>query len=269
MINNKYYAIDSHCHIYPEKIASLAINHTDEFYDVRSHHKGTFQDLIESKKESGIDKYIVQSVATTPHQVKSINEFIAKNVAINSDTLIGLGTIHPRSEDIIGDIHHLVDLGLHGIKIHPDIQNFNADDEGYLKMYKECEKLSLPVLVHTGDSRYDHSNPNRIVPILEKFPNLTMIGAHFGGWSIWETAVKEYERFSNFYVDCSSSFFYISMETAKELILRYGTDRVLFATDYPMWNAKTEIDTLLKMELSDSDYEKIFSKNAMEVYKLK
>ena len=70
-------------------------------------------------------------------------------------------------------------------------------------------------------------------------------------------------------LDCSSSFFYISMETAKELILRYGTDRVLFATDYPMWNAKTEIDTLLKMELSDSDYEKIFSKNAMEVYKLK
>ena len=45
MIKGKYYVIDSHCHIYPEKIASLAINHTDEFYSEHSHCKGTIEDL--------------------------------------------------------------------------------------------------------------------------------------------------------------------------------------------------------------------------------
>ena len=36
MINGKYYAIDAHCHIYPEKIAKLAVDHTDNFYSENS-----------------------------------------------------------------------------------------------------------------------------------------------------------------------------------------------------------------------------------------
>ena len=36
MINNKFYAIDCHCHIYPEKIASKAVAGTDHFYGISS-----------------------------------------------------------------------------------------------------------------------------------------------------------------------------------------------------------------------------------------
>lgn len=268
MINDKYYAIDAHCHIYPSKIASLAIHHTDEFYSEHSSGTGVVEHLIKTEADSGIDKFIVQSVATTKKQVRKINEFISASVSENSEKLVGLGTIHPESDDMKGDILHLLELGLKGIKIHPDIQAVAVDDERFVKAYEVCESLNVPILMHTGDNRYDYSNPNRLVPILKEFKNLTVIGAHFGGWSIWTEAVKHYANFKNFYVDCSSSFHYLQKEQIKALIKEYGANKVLFGTDYPMWSANSEIETLLSLNLTDQEYELIFSKNAQKVFNI-
>ena len=132
---NGYEIIDSHCHIYPEKIAEKAVHGTDTFYDIVSKRKGTAKDLIEEKALSGVDKFIVQSVATTPRQVKSINEFVAKEVELYGDFLIGLGTLHQDSETMAEDVAHLVELGLKGVKLHPDIQNFKIDEERYFSIY--------------------------------------------------------------------------------------------------------------------------------------
>ena len=185
MVLGKYKAYDAHCHIFPDKIAARAVRGTDDFYGEHSVGDGTVNGLIQDGVAAGIDRFIVQSVATTPHQVRSINRFIAESAAAHPDRLTGLGALHPRSEDIAGDVEDILSLGLHGVKMHPDIQGFAADDPGYLEIYKQCEKAGLPVLLHTGDRRYDMSNPNRILPLLEKYPDLTFIGAHFGGWSIW------------------------------------------------------------------------------------
>ena len=261
MINGKYYAIDAHCHIYPEKIAKLAISHTDNFYSVESFNKGTLDDLLISSEKAGIDKCIIQSVATTPKQVQSINRFISENVNLYKDKFVGLGTIHPRSTDIEGDIEHLIELGLKGIKIHPDIQGFKLDDDGYMQAYKICEKKGLSVLMHTGDSRYDNSNPNRLIPVLEKFKGLKVIGAHFGGWSIYEDASKQLCSYENLYVDCSSAFYYLSKDASKEIIHRYGVDKVLFGSDYPMWDAGEELSYFFSLNLTKEENEKILSKN--------
>ncbi len=268
MIDQKFYLIDAHCHIYPEKIASLAVAHTDNFYSEKSWGTGTTDDLLTRGEKAGIDKFIVQSVATTPKQVRKINSFIADEVSLNSTKFVGLGTMHPESDDIEGDVQNLIDLGLKGVKIHPDIQEFNLDHKGYIKLYELCSKAGLPVLMHTGDYRYDHSNPNRLVPMLKDFPQLTVVGAHFGGWSIQDEALEKLKDFNNFYVDCSSSFNYMTNEKAKSLILGYGVDKVLFATDYPMWDMSVEINKLLSMNFTEEEYKKIFSENAKKVYKL-
>ena len=95
MINNKYYAIDCHCHIYPEKIASRAVGGTDAFYGSVSVGSGLVEDMLARADRAGIDRALVQSVATTPHQVRSINNFIAAEVAKHPDRLIGFGALPP------------------------------------------------------------------------------------------------------------------------------------------------------------------------------
>ena len=264
-MRNGFTICDAHCHIYPEKIAARAVAGTDNFYGEHSTGLGTVTDLLQRGGEAGIDHFIVQSVATTPRQVRRINEFIAAEVAESGGRLTGLGTLHPESEDIEGDVAHLLSLGLRGVKLHPDIQQFKIDDYRCLKIYELCEGR-LPILMHTGDYRYDFSNPNRLLPILKIYQNLTVIGAHMGGWSIWEEASRQLAGMPNLYVDCSSSFPYLKPEQAREIILRYGAERVLFGTDYPMWTPQNELDYFFSLALGDEENRKILSENVFRLF---
>ncbi len=268
MIDNKYYVIDSHCHIYPEKIALKAVAGTDNFYGGKSFCKGTTSDLLVEGVNAGIDHFIVQSVATTPKQVKSINDFIADEVAKSNGKMTGLGTLHPDSDNIKGDVEYLVSLGLKGVKLHPDIQRFKIDDYRCLKIYELCEEKGLPVLMHTGDYRYDFSNPNRLLPVLKIYTNLTIIGAHLGGWSVWDKASEQLSGIVNFYVDCSSSMPYLKPELTLEIIRRYGADRVLFGTDYPMWSPVAELKSFLELGLTEQETQLILSENAKKLFSI-
>ena len=263
----KFRIIDAHCHIYPDKIAQKASDSTGNFYSIPSLLDGKTSTLLEYGKKAGIEHFVVQSVATTPKQVSSINNFIAASVKESDGKFTGLGTLHPDSDDIDADVSEIISLGLKGVKLHPDIQKFKIDDYRMLKIYELCEG-KLPILIHTGDNRYDYSNPNRMMPILEIYKNLTVIGAHFGGWSIWEEATKKLSGYKNFYVDCSSSLYAMTPQKAKELIMEYGTERVLFGTDYPMWKPDVEIEKFMKIDLSDKEREDILSNNTAKLFNI-
>ena len=260
--------VDSHCHIYPDKIAERAVQSIGKFYDIPMSNGGTVADMVSAEKEAGVTHCIVFSVATKVAQVESINKFIASEVEKSKGFMTGLGTLHPDSPDMAADVEHLLSLGLKGVKLHPDIQGFKIDDYRCLKIYELCEKHGIPVLLHTGDNRYDFSNPNRVKPILDTYTDLTVIGAHLGGWSIWDKAVETLGGYKNFYVDCSSSLYAITPEKATEVIRAYGAERVMFATDYPMWNPKEELERFDKLDLTQEEREQILYKTASKLFGL-
>lgn len=279
-MRNGFSVTDAHCHIYPDKIAARAVAGTDDFYrtagevlggvfDLKGGSAaclGTVADLILRGDDAGIDRFLVHSVATSPRQVAVINEFIAEEAAKN-DRLIGFGAIHPDCDDPQAEIRRVISLGLHGIKTHPDIQQVAIDDPRFLRFYAVCEEAGLPILMHTGDYRFDYSNPNRLLPVLKQFPRLTVIGAHFGGWSIWEKACDLLSGIPNLYVDCSSSLPYLTPEVAARLIRAYGADRVLFGTDFPMWSPCAELDSFFQIPLTPDEQRAILSENLDRILK--
>ena len=46
------------------------------------------------------------------------------------------------------------------------------------------------------------------------------------------------------------------------MIERWGFDRVLFGTDYPMWDPEKELDTLLSFGFEEENLKKLLSGNA-------
>ncbi len=268
MIDKKYFVIDAHCHIFDQKIAERAVAGTANFYNLPAHGDGTLDFLINEGVASGIDRFIVQSVATAPHQVDKINEFIADEVNKNPDKLVGLGTLHPDSKTLKEDLQKILHLGLKGVKLHPDIQAFKIDDYRCLKIYEMCEENRLPILMHTGDHRYDFSNPNRLAPVLDIFKGLTVIGAHFGGWSVWDDAIEKLADKPNLYVDCSSSFTFMEKDFAIKLIKSYGANRVLFGSDYPIGSPKKEVELFMGLGLTEDENRQILSENAIKLFGL-
>lgn len=260
--------INSHCHIYPEKIASKAVIGIRDFYDLDMSLNGKIDGLIEDGKKVGVVHYLIHSVATTPKQVKSINEFIAGEVKKHPGLFTGFGTLHPDSDDIQGDFDYLIELGLKGVKLHPDFQQFALNEDRAFDMGEVINAGEVPVLIHCGDFRYNYSNPEQLIPFLDKFPEMTVIGAHFAGWSMWEDATRQLAGRKNLYVDLSSSLYALSPETAKELIYAYGVDKVLWGSDYPMWESESEMEYFNKIDLTDEERSMILYENAFNLLKL-
>lgn len=262
----KFRAIDSHCHIYPDSIVHKAVKSIEEFYDNHYHaFDGTVTTMLKNGEAAGIEAYVIFSVATSPHQVSSINHFISDAVSASDGKFFGLGTLHPDSENVCEDFAELLSLGLRGVKLHPDIQKIAVDDERYKRIYRLCSG-KCPVLIHLGDYRYDFSGPERFRNILEEFPECIFIGAHFGGWSVWEKATEMLSSYPNLYVDTSSSLVDIPTETATALIEKYTADRVIFGTDYPLGDSKKEVELLRKAVTNESDLKKIMFENASKLF---
>lgn len=260
--------INAHCHIYPNKIASKAVDSIRDFYDLDMALDGTIEGLTKDGEKVNTVHYLVHSVATTPKQVKSINEFIMDAIKDSPDLFTGFGTLHPDSDDIEGDVQHIIDLGLKGVKLHPDFQQFALNEERSFKLAKVVSENNLPMLIHCGDYRYNYSNPSQLKELLEKFPDLLVVGAHFAGWSVWKEAAKELVGTPNLMVDLSSSLYGLSPEEAKDLIYAYGVDKVLFGTDYPMWDSESEMERFKKIGLSVDEENKILYENAAKFLNL-
>ncbi|NCC87159.1 MAG: amidohydrolase [Clostridia bacterium] len=251
--------IDSHAHIFPNKIAEKASTNIGNFYSIPMKYDGTLESLLKCGETCSIDKFIVQSVATTEKQVDNINDFVAQTVENHQDKLIGFATLHPNSTCIAKQVDNAIKMGLRGIKLHPDFQNFNIDSKEAFSIYEAIEGR-LPLLIHMGDHRTQFSKPAKLAPVLDKFPKLDVIAAHFGGWSEWESGALEL-ALKRVYVDTSSSMYALKPHQVRELIDIFGVDFVLFGSDYPMWSPKDELDMLAKVDLTKDEREKIYHKN--------
>ena len=260
MLNYSKYIIDAHAHIFPDKIAQKAADNIGRFYDLYMNFDGTTDTLIKQGDECSVSKFVVQSVATVPHQVKRINDFIVSAVQKYPDRLIGFGSLHPDMKGMEEEIDRIISIGLHGIKLHPDFQKFAINDENACRIY-DAVGDRLPFLIHTGDKRYKYSNPSLMAEIAKKYPHTRFIAAHFGGWSEWEEAEQELVGLDNIWVDTSSSFYSMTPEKAAELITKFGSDRVFFGTDYPMWRADKDLEFLDKIPLGEDIKEKVLWKN--------
>jgi len=255
--------IDMHAHIYPDALAERGANSVAEFYDIPIACDGKLSTLLSIGESSGISKFLVCSVAMMPRRVRSIDDYIAASVAAHPDRLIGFATLHPDSTDTEGDIQHAIDLGLKGIKLHPDFQRFALDEPRALRIFEKLEGR-LPVLIHTGDNRYPYSNPRRMAEVMRRFPRLTAICAHLGGYTEWEDATALLPA-TGVYVDCSSSLFRMTPERAAEIIRIFGADHVLFGSDYPTWNPGEEVAKVDALPLTSEEKELIFYKNAQHL----
>ncbi len=255
--------IDFHAHIYPEKIAKKATQSISDFYNAPMAYWGSPTELLASGSKIGVSKYIVHSTATKAAQVESINNFIIEECKKHSE-FIGFGTIHPEYEDFVSELKRIHDAGLKGIKLHPDFQKFQIDTPQMDAIYNQIAKNKMPILVHAGDCRYDFSGPKRILNVHEKHPDLTIVAAHFGGYTEWDASL-EYLVGKNIYFDTSSTLWKLPIEKAKEMIEKHGYEKFLFGSDYPMWDHEDELARFMKLELSTEQNEAILYKNAKKL----
>ena len=133
-----------------------------------------------------------------------------------------------------------------------------------LFIYEALAAYQLPL--HAGDDRYDFSSPQRVARVARAFPGLMLIAAHLGGWSQWEDSARLLPGCGNVLVNTSSSFCRLPPARAKAIIRAFGAGRVLFGTDFAMWDAAEELRMLRGLGLAEEELELILWKNAEKLF---
>lgn len=251
--------IDFHVHLFPDKVAERAVQSISDYYGLPMRGTGTVDNLRSVAAAHDVRRFVVHGTATRPDQVQAINDYLVGACA-QEERLVGFGSLHPGMENAEAELERIQSLGLCGIKLHPDFQDFAIDDPAALSLYALVEGR-MPLMLHMGDEHRDHSSPERLARILDRFPDLVLIGAHLGGYLRWDESLKLLAG-RNLYFDTSSSLEFMEPDHAVELIRRHGVERVLFGTDYPMWLYEDELERFDRLKLSAEEQEQVLYRNA-------
>lgn len=251
--------IDMHTHVYPDAIAAKAAQSIRNYYHLGENLDGRVSTLLDRGREAGVSKFLILPVAVKPEQVHTINQFVLEQTKEQADFL-GFGAIHVGMENLLEEVEQIAAMGLKGIKIHPDCQRFDIDDPRLFPVY-EAIQGRLPMMIHMGDERYDHSHPKRLRRVLDQFPDLQVCAAHFGGHTMYETA-KEYLTDTACILDISSTLMFLDPKTAEGYVNHYGAERLAFGTDYPVWDPVREVQRFLSLDLTVNQKEQIAWKTA-------
>ena len=162
------------------------------------------------------------------------------------------------------ELERIKELGLKGVKLHPDYQGFNVDDIRLKPLYKKISELGLITVFHAG---FDYgfappygATPEKMARALEWF-STPVVAAHWGGINCNEDVIK-YLCGKDIYFDISFGYAMMPKYYAEKIMSLHTPDRMLFGTDTPWHTPDMEKRLLNTLGLSVEDMDKITHKNA-------
>ena len=265
--------IDFHTHTFPEKIAAGAINKLEKMSGLAAATDGTLDGLKASMEEAGIAISVVLPVITKPEQFASMNSYARKITpdiftADRYGQILSFGAVHPYSPDYKEQLREIRNMGLKGIKIHPDYLGIMIDDPKMLSLIDEACCQELVISIHAGIDigmpDKVHCPPDKSARMLDLLHPQKLVLAHMGGWNQWNM-VEELLMGRDVYLDVSMSAGFMDQAQMQRLLDGHGTDRILFATDSPWGDQKSGIEYLESFRLTEDDKNKILRGNALRL----
>jgi len=260
--------IDFHTHCFPDQLAERAISKLS--YDaggLKPYTDGTAEGLRKRMLEDDVQISVVQHIATSPHQQASVNDFAA---SINSKDFISFGSVHPDAENALEELERIKELGLKGVKFHPEYQNFDVDDPKMKPIYRKLSQLGLIVLFHAGFD-YGFTPPYHCMPHQMKqallWLDTPVVAAHWGGAN-YGTEVLKHLCGLPLYFDTSFGYGLMAKKTAQEILDQHGTEKLLFGSDGPWHRPNMERRLLESLTLSKTELQDIYYNNAAKLLQI-
>ncbi|MBE6632526.1 MAG: hypothetical protein E7623_07495 [Ruminococcaceae bacterium] len=262
--------IDFHTHCFPDSLAPKAMASLMKSSDGKNHSDGTAGGLIEKMDIWGIDRSVVCNIATNAKQMTKVNSF-AIEINGKQGKISSLGSLNPDAEDgeIEEEFKRLSKAGIRGIKIHPDFQNRFIEDECYERIFEGSVKYKMFVVTHAGLDRVSpdliHATPDGILKVIDKHPDLTLIAAHMGGKEIWDEVEEKLVGKPLYFDTAVTALCEIGKERAERIINTHGAERILFGSDNPWADGRSEYEFIKSLSISEEEKEMILYRNALRL----
>jgi predicted TIM-barrel fold metal-dependent hydrolase len=257
--------IDFHTHIFPDHIAPKIIDSIRKETGFTPSGEGTLESIKREMRRSQISISVALAVATSPQLTRPTNDWIIRQ---RDKDLIPIGSIHPLIENFKLELKLLKEAGIKGIKFNSIFQNIRPDDERIFPLYEEIMNHEMFMIFHSGKGLGENhsdeilSTPERISKLLNIFPKIRIVAAHFGGYKMIEES-KKYLLGKDVYFDTSypPGLCFQQKDLILYMINHHDPDRILFGTDTPFARQKEDVEYILNLPISEDLKEKILYKN--------
>jgi len=204
------------------------------------------------------------------------NEEVADIVHQNKKRFVGFASVDPDSkQSALSEVKRAKDqLGLRGLKLNPALQEFDPSESAALEVYKEAERLEMPIIFHTGmtfSNRFSvqHNQPLIFDDIARKHPKLKICLAHMGWPWLWD-AVTVAIRNPNVFLDTAGTYAGTPVENIRQIISMVPPrvientlgDRLMFGSDYPRIEMNKMFNAICTLPVRDDVLRAILGENA-------
>ena len=162
--------------------------------------------------------------------------------------------------------------GFVGIKLHPPFHTTMADHPGYRPAWDFAAEHGLTILTHSWSlSDYNpaqrFATPERFECYIREFQQVRFVFGHAGGRGTGRAhVVRLANLYPRVYLDIAGDIYCRGL--IEDLAASVPADRILFGTDYPMMDPRSNLTRVLLSPVSTEAKRLILADNAMRAYQL-
>lgn len=231
---------------------------------------------------------IVKGLLLSPPLKRSApapNEEVVSLCVKSEGMLVPVVTVEPTAKEVKAAIQ-LAEKNkkeVKAFKIRLGYVKGSAEDPVFRRLYDYAESEKIPVLFHTGDTAFSNgdltlSHPLTLDRVANKREELTIVLCHFGNPWFDDVAELIYKH-PNVYADISGLITpshayadkfegWLAKKISEAIYYAGGAEKVLFGTDYPVTTHTEALALVRRLEIEESDKEKILGGNAEKVFRL-
>lgn len=213
---------------------------------------------------AGIDKGCLFNIHYADARIG--HDQLAGLIARAPDRLIGFAYASPHHPQMVEEAKRAIDvLGYRAIKIYPPYGDIYLTDKRWDPIYKFADERGLAVISHTGSEV--SCEPEQFDEVAARFPRANFVVGHSGNVQPQrDQAIRVAAKHPNVYLETCSTF--RSLRVIEDLVAGAGAHKVLYGSDMPLMDARSQIGKILCADLSDADKALLLGGNAKRLLKL-
>lgn len=226
--------------------------------------------------QNQMESSVVWRIGRSTEECSRNNTWVAEMAAKHADRFIPFATAYvPDPESAIKEIDRaILDLGMAGVKIHPNVMGFELNSKGAQEVVGHVATLDVPFVTHVSHTLsrdlpskahepgelykgYDsnpNSNPYFLRDIADLYDSPRFQAAHMGG------ILFDWIKNSTITFQTTGA----TVDVIQWALDNLGANRIVFGSDFPFYLVEDEIKKVLDLDASDEVKNQILSGNALD-----
>jgi len=230
--------------------------------------------LLEAMDALGVDRAAVSSLSAAHFlNPQDGNEELLRLIAGKRDRFVPFAVCRPNFTGFLRDLEVCLDEhGMKGAVLYPSYHGFGLDDPALEPLMTEAARRGFPVCVQAAmedvrrqfrDHKVEDVSPAAIGAFARAYPGATVValGLKFGQP---EQAGEPLP--ANLFFDTSN---YEALGDLEHAVARFGADRILLGSNFPMFNPRANVDKVRAADIADAARSAISGDNARRLLGLR